>query len=257
MIIAIDIGNTTASVGLVHKTEEGFSVLKHIYIPTGTEETGEELASLIADELGISGWEAEGVVMSSVVPALAEKLALAAETLTGRKPLIITRENARGLTFDGIDMTTIGHDRLVDAAYAAHILPLPLLTVDMGTATTFNVVGEGGVFLGGIIAVGAATGLWALHARTAQLPELKPEPTETLVGTNTKACMESGAVFGQASMIDGLAARVERLLGQEVSLAVTGGWSEFVHEKITHPHLYEPEMMLKGLAYQWELGEHS
>ena len=253
MIIAIDIGNTTASVVLAVKKENEFSVLRHIYIPTGTEESAEELASLISEELGIAGWEAEGIVMSSVVPRLAEKLACAAETLTGRKPLVITRENAAGLIFKEIDMTTVGHDRLVDAAYAASILPLPAVTVDMGTATTFNVVGEGGVFLGGVIAAGLQTGLWALHARTAQLPELTPEPTDCLIGKNTKACMESGAVFGQAAMIDGLVSRIEETLGREVSLIVTGGWSEEVHKKLTHSHVYEPKLMLKGLAYQWEM----
>ena len=253
MIIAIDIGNTTASVGLIVKKGNAFSVLKRIYIPTNTEESGEDLASLIAEELGIVGFEAEGVVMSSVVPRLAEKLALAAETLTGRKPLMITRENAKGLIFKDIDMTTIGHDRLVDAAYAASIVPLPAVTVDMGTATTFNVVGEGGVFLGGVIAAGLQTGLWALHARTAQLPELMPEPTDCLIGKNTKACMESGALFGQAAMIDGIVERVEETLGRPVSLVVTGGWSEEVHKKLTHSYLYEPELMLKGLAYQWEM----
>jgi type III pantothenate kinase len=104
-----------------------------------------------------------------------------------------------------------------------------------------------------VIAAGLQTGLWALHARTAQLPELMPEPTDCLIGKNTKACMESGALYGQAAMIDGIVKRVEKTLGRPVSLVVTGGWSEEVHRKLTHSYLYEPELMLKGLAYQWEM----
>jgi type III pantothenate kinase len=80
-----------------------------------------------------------------------------------------------------------------------------------------------------------------------------PEPTDCLIGKNTKACMESGALYGQAAMIDGIVKRVEKTLGRPVSLVVTGGWSEEVHRKLTHSYLYEPELMLKGLAYQWEM----
>ncbi|MCR5293771.1 MAG: type III pantothenate kinase [Lachnospiraceae bacterium] len=253
MLLAIDIGNTTASAGLVRKTENGFETEKKISIPSDTGDESGSLSSLIAEALGVSGREIEGAVLCSVVPRLAGRLTEAVEILTGKSPLIITKDTIEGFSSSEADLVSVGRDRLVDAAYAAAILPCPILTVDMGTATTFNVIGEGRVFLGGMISCGLNTGLWALHAKTAQLPELLPEKTEALVGRVTKECMQSGAVFGQAAMIDGFAGRVERLLGREVSLVITGGWSEDVEGKVLHPHLYEPELMMKGLAYQYFL----
>lgn len=129
------------------------------------------------------------------------------------------------------------------------------VTVDLGTATTFNVIDEGGVFRGGAIAVGMATGLKALAAKTAQLPELRLDTVDSAIGKNTEACMESGAVIGAAAMIDGLVARIEQELGKPVTLVLTGGMARYAEPFCTHPHIYDPQLLAKGLMllYEWNV----
>ena len=97
----------------------------------------------------------------------------------------------------------VGKDRLVDAAYAAANFPLPVITVDLGTATTFNVVDKDRVFRGGVICPGLSTGLRALGERCAQLPQVHLGSPKKAIGTNTESCMLSGSVLGTAVLIDG------------------------------------------------------
>ena len=140
-------------------------------------------------------------------------------------------------------------DRLVDAAWAAAHYPLPAVTADLGTATTLNVILPGGVFAGGIICAGIQTCLNALSQRTAQLPQLRVQRPEQLVGRNTRECMMSGAVRGTAAMVDGLVSEIEAELGQPVTLLLTGGGGKYVTEFLRHPHVFDPDLTRKGLAY--------
>ena len=125
--------------------------------------------------------------------------------------------------------------------------------MDLGTCTTFNVIDEGGVFRGGAICVGMATGLKVLAARAAQLPELRLDQVGSVIGRNTEACMSSGAAIGAAAMIDGMVARMEQELGAPATLVLTGGMARYAEPFCTHPHIYEPHLLAKGLLllYEW------
>ncbi len=116
----------------------------------------------------------------------------------------------------------------MDAAYAAANFPLPVVTVDLGTATTFNVVDENRVFRGGVICPGLSTGLRALGERCAQLPQVHLGSPKSAIGTNTEKCMLSGSVMGTAVLIDGMVQRIEEELGQPATLVVTGGLAKYV-----------------------------
>ena len=127
------------------------------------------------------------------------------------------------------------------------------MTVDLGTATTFNVLGENGVFLGGLIAPGLETGIHALASRTAQLPVLTLCPPEELIGRDTEACMRSGAVYGTAAMIDGIVSRVETELDRKVTLILTGGLAGLVEPFCLHSRVWDPQLLPKGLALLYDL----
>ncbi len=111
-----------------------------------------------------------------------------------------------GITLDVPEPQKLGRDRLADSAWAAAHYELPLVTADLGTATTFNVIKKGGIFCGGVIAAGMETGLKALGAHTAQLPKLELQTPERVIGRNTEGCMLSGAVYGTAALLDGVVA---------------------------------------------------
>ena len=146
----------------------------------------------------------EGAVLTSVVPQITGALAECARYYTGKKPVIVSPEIRTGLTMGVPDPHAVGKDRLVDAAYAAANFPLPVVTVDLGTATTFNVVDKDRVFRGGVICPGLSTGLRALGERCAQLPQVRLSSPKTAIGVNTESCMLSGSVLGTAVLLDGI-----------------------------------------------------
>ena len=157
-----------------------------------------------------------------------------------------------GLTFAVDEPAKVGRDRIADAAAAAAHYPLPCMTVDLGTATTYNVISDKKVFLGGFIVPGVQTSLRAISAGTAQLPPIAPEPPEHLIGANTVAALNNGAMFGTAAMLDGLADRVEAELGQPLTVVATGGLAPYIMPCCKRKIIYDADLLFKGLALIWE-----
>lgn len=195
----------------------------------------------------------EGAVLTSVVPQITGALAECARHYTGKKPVIVSPDIRTGLTMGVPDPHAVGKDRLVDAAYAAANFPLPVVTVDLGTATTFNVVDENKVFRGGVICPGLSTGLRALGERCAQLPQVHLSSPKSAIGIDTEKCMLSGSVLGTAVLLDGITQRIEEELGRPATLVVTGGLAKYVIPLCRHPLTYDPELLLKGLALLYQL----
>ena len=200
----------------------------------------------------VSGVTCRGVIISSVVPPITEAVRTAARTLLGVEPMVVDGQTETGLVVTLPEKEKIGRDRLVDAAWAAAHYPLPCMTVDLGTATTYNVISADKAFLGGFIVPGVQTSLRAISAGTAQLPPIAPEPPEHLIGANTVAALNNGAMFGTAAMLDGLADRVETELGQPLTVVVTGGLAPYIMPCCKRSIIYDADLLFKGLALLWE-----
>jgi type III pantothenate kinase len=255
MIFTIDIGNTTIGLCGLERTADGYRTRFSLHMNTVREKSAQEyrieLNRLLAREnIALSDWE--GAALSSVVPCLTDRLRSAVKALTGIAPLLVTAQSDTGLTLAVAKPEQVGLDRIADAAWAAAHFPLPVVTVDLGTATTMNVVDEGGVFLGGLIAPGISTGLQALSTRAAQLPQIELSIPTSVIGKSTEECMCAGVVSGTAAMIDGIVARIEQELGKPVSLVLTGGLARYVDSLCRHPHVYDPALLSKGLATIYE-----
>ena len=253
MSLAIDIGNTT--VGLCGL--EGGSVCFEAHLDTTPQRSAAEYRLGIRGAFSACGLgdspRFEGAVLTSVVPSLTPVLCSCAAEFSQNPPLVAHAGLASGLRL-GISQTgTLGMDRLADAAAAAEYYPLPVITVDMGTATTFNVVDRDRVFRGGAIAPGLLTGLNALHEKTAQLPLLEPETPRQAIGTDTTQCILSGTVCGAAALIDGMAARFEEELGEPAHLVLTGGLSRWAAPLCRHPLTRDEHLLVKGLALLYRL----
>lgn len=253
MILTLDIGNTTVGVGGAEPVSGGdYNILfsKRLTLSEQTD-CGIPLKKL-TDDLGISKSDIEGAVLSSVVPKLTEPLSGAVKKLLGVAPLKINHSLCHMLKFAVTSPEKLGADRLADCAWAVKRYPLPLITADLGTASTFNVIDENGTFLGGIIAAGAETALKAISHRGAQLPDLELLPPKHLIGRNTEECMQSGAVIGTAAITDGIALRAEKELGREATLILTGGCAPLVSPFCLHSHIYDPYLLIKGLAFLYQ-----
>ena len=250
MILAIDIGNTTVALGGL---EDG-RVCFILHMATDQRFSRDEYLDLMRHKLSAHHpYTFEGAVLTSVVPQLTQVLAQCAAELCGGAPVIVTAESRTGLTMGVKAPEKVGRDRIVDAAYAAAHYPLPVVTVDLGTATTFSVVDEHRVFRGGIIAPGVATSLDALGEKCAQLPKLELACPETVIGGDTVHAMLSGAVMGAAALLDGMKLRIEAELGRKVTVVVTGGLAPYVIPSCNEPLHYDPDLLMKGLDYLYRL----
>ena len=245
MILAVDIGNTTVALGMLRS-----GALHHcVRVPTMPDCTEKDYLPVMEKALGEEHIQWRGRVISSVVPALTPVLAECVCHITGTQPLVVSHKIRLGITI-GLDQPEkVGIDRLVDAAWAAEKYPLPLVTVDLGTATTFNVVDSNRVFRGGIIAAGVTTGLQALDSRCAALDGVRARTPAGVIGGNTADAMNSGAVLGAAAMIEGLTDRIQEELGQPVTLVLTGGHSGLVSPLLRRAHILDTQLLMEGLYW--------
>lgn len=258
MILAIDAGNTTVALGGIKDGRVCFVAhMDTVRTRTAAEYRAEMERVFSRRRRPDKPIRFEGAVLTSVVPQITPALAECARHYTGRKPVIVSPEIRTGLTMGVTEPNAVGKDRLVDAAYAAAHFPLPVITVDLGTATTFSVVDKQKVFRGGVICPGLSTGLRALGERCAQLPQVRLGVPGQAIGPDTQSAMLSGAVLGAAVLLDGVTQRIEEELGSSATLVVTGGLARYVTPLCRHPLVYDPELLMKGLAMLYQMNQPS
>lgn len=246
MILAIDIGNTNTVLGCL----AGDELLFTLRIRSDRHKTADEYCLLLEGLLSRQGVDPRalaGGILSSVVPELRTVMATAMEQLTGKVFLVVGAGLKTGLDIRTDNPAQLGADLVVDAVAALAEYAPPLVIFDMGTATTLSVINGEGAYLGGMIVPGLRVSVDALSARAAQLPYIHLGAPPKVIGSNTIDCMQAGAVYGSAAMIDGLIARVEEDLGQKATAVATGGLMAVVHPYCRREIHYDPNLLLKGL----------
>ena len=247
MILAVDVGNTNIVVGTVGK-EEGVAFVERI--STDHKKTDLEYAVMFRTILELHGIEGEdlcGSVISSVVPNLNITLCTAIRKVTGCDSVVVSRDMDIGLDICIDEGSILGSDLIVDAVAGIAEYPLPLIVIDMGTATTLSAIDAEGRYLGGSIIPGASTSLEGMVSRTAQLPRISFEAPPHAIGKNTVDCMKSGSVIGSACMLDGMIERFEEELGSKATVVATGGLARFVVPHCRHEIIFDDTLLLKGL----------
>ena len=251
MILAIDVGNTNIVVGCVDGDE-----ITHVFrLSTDISKTTDEYAVVIDDILKFYGVERksiDGAVISSVVPPLTGALKAAVKLITGIDAIAVGAGLKTGMNILIDDPGQLGADMVATAVGALDLYEPPLLIVDMGTATKITVLNKNGSFIGGAIMPGLQLSMNALSAGTSQLPRVPIEAPPKFICANTIDCMKSGAIFGAASMIDGMTERFESELGQNARVIATGGLSGVVYRHCKREIAYDPHLILRGLCVIYE-----
>lgn len=225
MILAIDIGNTNIVVGCIDD-EKIYFIERLSTVRTKTElEYAIDLKTVL-DIYHIKRTDIEGCIISSVVPQITNVAKLAAEKILKKEALVLGPGVKTGLNILLDNPGEMGADRVADAVAALTYYPVPLVIVDMGTATTVSVVDEKKRYLGGMILPGVRVSLDALTSRASQLSGISIEEPKRLIGKNTVDCMKSGILYGNAAAVDGIIDRIEEELGQKVTAIATGGMSK-------------------------------
>lgn len=251
MVLAVaDIGNTNITLGIY---EDGTLTLVS-RICTDPNKMSDQYAAEIHGILELHGKEprADGAVICSVVPKLTRPLVKAMKLCFGADPIVVGPGVKNGLDIKTENPTHTGADLVASAVGALAEFETPLIVFDLGTATKATVLTEGSKFSGGVILPGVGIAQDALAERTAQLPHIGIHRPDRVIGTGTVECMQSGAVYGTAAMMDGLAERIEEELGQKCTIVATGGLSEEIVPCCRREMIHRPNLILDGLKAIYE-----
>lgn len=251
MILAIDTGNTNIVLGCV----ENRRIRAVARMATDVHRTDYEYAVAMKEVLEFAGFKPEdfeGAILSSVVWPLTSTLQSAVKLLIGAEVLTVGKGLKTGLDIRIDDPGQIGADLVVGAVAALQLHHPPLIVIDMGTATTISVIDAQGRFAGGAIVPGLRLSMETLSGHTSQLPRVSLDAPGKCIGTNTVTCMQSGAIYGTAAMLDGMIERMEEELGTEAYAVATGGLAGCVVPICRRRIRYEPDLLLIGLAILWE-----
>lgn len=246
MILAIDVGNTNIVVGF-GDSSDGMYKGRLTTIKNGTATEYAIRLKAMLDLYRISSNDLEGAIISSVVPEVTYALEKAVEALIGKLPVVVVHTLDTGLNIAIDQPKTLGADRIVGSVAAINEYPLPLAIVDVGTATTIDVVDENRTYLGGCIMPGPKTALNALSMNASQLPHIEIEAPTSMIGKNTVDSMRSGIVFGCAAMIEGLISNIEKELGKKLTVIATGGLSKKLIACCNRDIIYDEDLLIKGL----------
>ncbi len=248
MILCIDVGNTQTVLGCI---EDG-QILRTIRLTTIASETAEEAAVRLLGVLSFHGLSSEaldGAILSSVVPAVTETLKAALPMILSGRLLIVGPGIRTGLNVRIDDPGTLAADLLVGAVSAMNFYTLPAIIIDMGTAITLTAVDQKGCYRGGVIMPGVRLSFGALSRGTSLLPDISFSAPKKVIGSNTVDAMRSGALYGTASMIDGLVERMEEELKASCTVIATGGQAPFVIPFCRKKILVDEDLLMKGLYY--------
>lgn len=257
MIICIDIGNTNIKYAIYENDELKFSFRVATNLKKTSDEYGALLTGMLASQ-GVSVQEIEGGIVSSVVPSLDYTIDKMCSLYLHIKPLHIAPGLKSGLNIRCDDAREVGADRIVNcvSAIVEYGNGEPMIVVDFGTATTFNIINENNEFIGGVIAPGIKGSLDSLVNGTAKLPRVEIEAPKSIIAKNTVTNMQAGIVFGFAGLVEYIVKRIKKEMKcPNMKTIATGGFSTVISKEIEGIDVVDKLLTLKGLKYLYDLNQ--
>jgi type III pantothenate kinase len=252
MLLAIDAGNTN----IVFALFEGQKLLGAWRSSTDAHHTKDEYAVFLRTLMKDAGHDPAKVtdaIIGSVVPDANFPLISLCRDAFGCEPLMVgTKSVDCGIKVLLNQPDEIGADRIVNAVSGAASYKPPLLVLDFGTATTFDVIDSDGNYAGGAIAPGINLSLEALHMAAAKLPRVSIAPTERVIGKNTQEAIQSGIFWGYAGLIEGMIKRIKAEHGKPMTVIATGGLSRLFEKAVPGIEHFDDDLTLRGLALIFE-----
>ncbi|MDD3593889.1 MAG: type III pantothenate kinase [Candidatus Gastranaerophilales bacterium] len=246
MLLALDIGNSSISIGIFKENK----LVKTFKVASDKKRSCDEYGAVLTTILEQHQLKSElkSAVIASVVLPLTDVLKEAIDSYLNIPVFKITSKVNTGVKYKVDNPKEIGADRIANARAAYELYGKPCVVVDFGTATNFDVVSKEGEFLGGVIAPGLGISANALSTYTSLLPKVKIEKPSSAIGKNTIDNILSGLVIGHAKMIDGMIEEIEKELGEKVITIATGGYSDILESSLNRRFDYiNPNLTLEGL----------
>lgn len=247
MLLAIDVGNTNT----VFALHNGSDWVGQWRSASDATRTADEYAIWLRQLMALEGYDLsqlDACIISSVVPQALFNFRNLARRYMSLEPMVV----GEGSVNLGVEVRIrrpeqAGADRLVTTIGAFIQHGGPLIVIDSGTATTFDIVGEDGAFEGGIICPGINLSMKALHDAAAQLPRIAISKPDKVIGGDTVSAMQSGVFWGYISLIDGLITRIKSEYGKPMKVIATGGVASLFKSASSNIDVYDQDLMLKGL----------
>jgi type III pantothenate kinase len=249
MLLVVDAGNTNIVLGLF----ENGSLVRQWRITTGSDRTADEIRITLRNLLGEAGTnpsDIAGVAIASVVPSLNGPLSKALSGLLDANVRFLTASTSP-ILLDVESPGAVGADRIANCVAAHALYGGPSLVVDFGTATTFDLVGGDGRFLGGAIAPEMHLAARALTERAAQLYSVELDIPPSVIGKTTATNIQAGVVLGFLDLVSGLISRFRHEVTSTLPVVATGGEGALFHRHVKAIEYYDPVLTLKGLQLWW------
>jgi type III pantothenate kinase len=251
MLLTVDLGNTNTVLGVF----EGSELRVHWRLTTRREQTADEYGVLVRNLFASSTLEPAqitGVALASVVPPLTPVLVELSRQYLGHEPLVVEPGVKTGMPILYEPPADVGADRILNGVAAFAMFGGPVVVLDFGTATTFDVITKRGEYAGGVICPGIGISADALFQRAARLPRVDVRDPGAVIGRSTVTSMQSGLYYGYAAMCEGVIGRIRDELGEPVSVVATGGLAETLAVEIPSIEAVDPVLTLSGLRLIWE-----
>lgn len=246
MLLAIDVGNTNSVIALYNDGKPA-GVWR---TSTSATRTADEYAVWLSQLMGMSGFKLSDVtdcIISNVVPQSLFHFRNLSRRYFNREPIVVASDNIPGVPVRISKPSEVGADRLVNAVGAFVAYGGPLVIVDSGTATNFDIVAADGAFEGGVIAPGINLSMQALHEAAAQLPRVAIRRPERVIGKDTVGAMQSGVFWGYVSLIEGLVERIKSEYPAPMKVVATGGVAALFEGATESIDIFDADLTIRGL----------
>ncbi len=251
MILAADIGNTNIVLGLY----EGWDLVHHWRIRSSVSRTVDDYGHLVCQMIdrAVGPGKVEGVVLGSVVPSLTYVFQKLSHRYFEHNPYLVHGRAELGITFEvESPLELIGADRIANTLAVKERYKSDSIVVDLGTATTFDLITAQGHYLGGVIAPGIFTCAESLVKKAAMLHRVEIEVPEHIIGKNTETMIQSGIFFGAVSQIDGIVEKIKEDWGVACQVIATGGFVNMLAKYSRQFDTVDPNLTLDGLRIAYE-----
>ncbi len=247
MLLVVDIGNTNFTFGVFDEEELKFTFRMTTKIPRTSDEYGIFICEVLRNR-GYRVEDIEDVIISSVVPNIMYSFQHAITNYFNCKPIIVGAGTKTGIKVKTANPREVGPDRIVDAVAAYNLYGGPVLVIDFGTATTYDLITEDGTFEVGITSPGIRICANALWNDTASLPEIEIKKPKTILARDTVTSMQAGLVYGYIGQTEYIIRRVREESGlKDMKVVATGGLGSIIASELPCINVYDPQLTLKGL----------